>query len=380
MPAGLPDGLLALAAERWRAAEAWSQADGVSGCGLTVPPLDDGDLEAMLVDELTAPLRLEAWPPPTAPTPIGNGWIHDEVVDDDREVLEAVLGDRTGRGPEAVAAAAQELRLPVTPYRRLDEFASTNDDRHDRPADRHPTPPTGSSPTPEPHAERRGATSRPVIVDLTSHWAGPLATALLARSGATVVKLDPACRPDGFRDRPRLYAHLNGEKEIVDLDLRVDDDRRRFEHLLGRADLLVESFSRRVLPNLGYDRSRLAALRPELGLVRIRAFAADTPERDWLAYGPGVHAASGLAFAADPGGPPRPAPVAYADVVAAVTAFAAAAELLADRQGPPDPTEPRRPPRTTEVSLARSIAPLAANASRAIADCGLDPAEAVRRG
>ncbi len=386
LPPGLPDGLVALAAARWRRAEA-STAARTDASGLVVPSLDDGRLEALLVDELTAPLRLEAWPPPTLPTPVGDGWINDEVIDDDRDVLDALLADRGEAGPEAVAAAAQELRLPITPYRRptgaaTADVGSPTDGPGPDPASevrpRPDDPPAHDRRRSDPVGPTEGSRNhRPVVVDLTSHWAGPLATALLARSGAEVIKVDPDCRPDGFRRRPRLYAHLNGNKEIVDLDLRVEDDRRRFERLLGGADLLIESFSRRVMPNLGYDPDRLAELRPGLGLIQIRAFAADSPERHWLAYGPGVHAASGLAFAADPTGAPRPAPVAYADLVAAITAFAAATELLADRSTPGHGAprhHPSGPIRPIEISLAGSIAPLVDIAGRRRAGADAEPA------
>jgi len=342
LPGGVPDGTLELALRRWREAEV-----GAERAGLTPPLVGRPDTEVLvrLAAELTAPLRLEDWPSPTQPRPVaGDGWIHDEVLDDDREAFEAVLAARAGDGAESVAAACQELRFPVTPYRW--------------PGGPVPAPDRGRErPQPVPGGGTRPARERPVrVIDLSTHWAGPLATALLAEAGAEVVKVDPHCRPDGFRGRPRLYRHLNEAKEIVDLDLRRPDDRRRFEALVTGADLLVESFSRRVLANLGYDRAALAELDPGLAVVSIKAFPAGTAEADWLAYGPGVHAASGLGLAS---GRPVPAPVAYPDLVAGVTAYAMAVDLLADPPGGGQEAG-------AEISLAGSISALV----RAAADDG----------
>lgn len=334
LPGWLHARVIDLAAGHWRAAEA--VADHAR---LDVERLDAGALRHRLERELTAPLRLEDWPPPTRPRAVAGGWIHDEVVDEDREAFEALLATWAGDGPERVARAAQELRWPVTPYRPppgRSASGRTGDGRWLGVGD-------GRLDTPGRPARRR---STPTVVDLTSHWAGPLATSLLARAGADVVKIDPEVRPDGFRARPALYRHLNGHKRIVSLDLRRPSDRDEFEGLLSRADLLVESFSRRVLPNLGYDGDRLAGINPALAVLSIRAFPAGTPEAGWLAYGPGVHAASGLAML---DGTPRPAAVAYPDLVAGLAAYARAVHLLAGT----DPV-----PGAREVSLAAAIGPL----------------------
>lgn len=184
------------------------------------------------------------------------------------------------------------------------------------------------------------------MIDLTALWAGPLATALLAELGADVIKVDGAVRPDGLRQHPAVYHELNGAKSIIDLDLRRPDDRAHFETLLGRADLLVDSFSRRVLPNLGYDWPTLSARFPWLASLSIVAFGPKCPEADWVSYGPGVHAISGLGH--QPDGGHRPAPLAYPDALAGSAAFAAATGLLSGA----------RAKRRVEVSLAGAVAPL----------------------
>jgi hypothetical protein len=332
----LPEGVVELAGERWRWADGHRHNHG----------------EADRVQELLwAPLRLEAdWPSPTAPIPVAAGWIHAEVIDDDRAVLDRLRADRPDLDAEGLAHLCQEMRLPVAPYRPLGRPAT------DQP-NRHPSGRSTDRTVDEIAALESAEVSGSLIIDLTTHWAGPLSTKLLAESGAEVVKVDPACRPDGFRERPALYQHLNRPKRIVDLDLRRPDDRERFDSLLGRADLLVDSFSSRVLHNLGYDDDQLYRLNPRLAHLSIRAYPAASAEASWVGYGPGVHAVSGLGLA--PGADePTPAPVAYPDVVAGLTAYGTARRLI----------NPDRPVRRAVVSLRASIEPLRALAFDQAAD------------
>ena len=183
------------------------------------------------------------------------------------------------------------------------------------------------------------------MVDLSALWAGPLATSLLCSAGIRVDKLDPSCRPDGFRQRPALYRALNAGKRRVDLDLRERSDRDRFERMVAGADLVVDSFHRRVMPNLGYGPEDLRRLNPELATLSITAFPEQSAERDWVAYGAGVHAASGLGRVT---GPPQPARIAYPDALAGLRAFGVALALLGGRGVRPH----------VEISLMGSISPL----------------------
>lgn len=362
--------------------------------------LDDAWLEARLV----APLVLEAdWPPPAPPLPVGDGAVHAALVGPDleafdrlRSVLAAELdkqevvellasepgarqiaaeqlpaesclrlpveqGER-GTDAERLAAEAQIWRLPVTPYRCLDQAVRTflaspdrlvsmgDEDGGPNFRERSPvqTDAAGSIGGRDRLERRRCRRDQPLVVDLTALWAGPLATALLADLGAEVVKVEPSVRLDGIARHPAFYDHLNAAKQVVDLDLREEPGRRRFEALLDRADLVVDSFSRRVMPNFGYGRPALAARWPRLAALSITAFPASAAEADWIAYGPGVHAAMGLGDRG-PGRAFEPAPVAYPDALAGLAAFASAAELLA--RGPAAPAN-------SEVSLAASVAPL----------------------
>jgi len=290
--AGLPAGMVE-AAVRWRSIAA-------TVVGGEVPD------QAVVERELVLPLATEpAWPGPSAPMAVPGGWVQADLIDDDRDTFDRLRRTHPEAGPETLAELAQQLRLPVLPYRT-------------RPW---PAPPAATSGP----ARHDGNLAGRTVIDLTSLWAGPLATRLLAEAGAEVIKIDPACRPDGFRVWPRLYDALNGAKQVIDLDLRVGDHRAAFESLVGEADLLVSSLSRRVLPNLGYDHAALRTLQPRLGTLDIVGFPVGCPEQDWLAYGTGVHAISGRGMV---DGRPRPTPVAYPDGLAGHAGFVRALELL----------------------------------------------------
>ncbi|OSC25924.1 CoA transferase [Mycobacterium vulneris] len=78
-----------------------------------------------------------------------------------------------------------------------------------------------------------------VVADLSSMWAGPLCGRLLARSGATVVKVESPRRPDGTRGGHRTFFDwVNGEKLSYQLDFDGQADELR--ELLAVSDIVIE--------------------------------------------------------------------------------------------------------------------------------------------
>nr|WP_231639818.1 CoA transferase [Mycobacterium sp. Marseille-P9652] len=159
-----------------------------------------------------------------------------------------------------------------------------------------------------------------LVADLSSMWAGPLCGRLLARAGATVVKVESPSRPDGTRNGNRAFFDwTNGEKLCysVDFDRQADELRE----LLGAADLVIEG-------------SRPAAL------ARRRLGPRDVPPRPgriWLringyddgrpAFGDDAAVAGGLVGASADG--PVFCGDAIADPLTGLEATAAVAESLA---------------------------------------------------
>lgn len=296
----------------------------------------------------------------------------------DRESFDRLLttlDNPAGLPAATIAARAQEWHLPVVDYvtreQALDDAAhpvvagvgwGAGSDDH-RPARARPArarPPTAQKlstvPIHDPIAAglpSRGDSGRPLagftVIDMTAMWAGPLATSLLAQAGAEVIKVEPSCRPDGMRGTPEMFAALNQGKARSDLDLRREDDRASFLELVSRADLVIDSFSPRVMPNLGLTPAALAEVGgTSLLTISMPAFPPGH-RRSWIAYGTGVHAASGLG---DIGDGRFAAPVvSYPDPVAGLTAFATALALVVGRSL-------GWRPRHVEVSILAATLPL----------------------
>lgn len=134
----------------------------------------------------------------------------------------------------------------------------------------------------------------PRVIDLSALWAGPLAAALLAIGGASVIKVESTERPDSMREGdPDLFARLNANKEQLSLPLRTAEGRDLLLQLIAGADIVIESSRPRALEQLGVRTQELLAVRPDLLWVSITAYGrADAPQRigfgDDIAFGAGL--------------------------------------------------------------------------------------------
>jgi crotonobetainyl-CoA:carnitine CoA-transferase CaiB-like acyl-CoA transferase len=268
-----------------------------------------------------APIRLSATPWRTLAAPLLNA---------DRAVLDALLAQ-----PAATPASAEAAASRKGPSSNQPEFRSPRS-----------ATPEGDGSWVE--TEGRPSLLKPLhgvrVIDFTNAVAGPTATAVLADLGADVIKVEaPNGRPlvaagtaplrDGDDvpgyDRMMAFNELNHGKRGVVFNAATADGHALFLELIKTADLLVENFAPRVLPNLGLSYAELCAVRPDIILVRMPAFGVDGPYRDRIAYGPGVDAMSGLSHLtgyAD--GPPMKPGNFFCDQNAAIhAAFAVLAAL-----------------------------------------------------
>ena len=119
----------------------------------------------------------------------------------------------------------------------------------------------------------------PLVIDLTSLWAGPLAGHLLGLLGARVVKVESLARPDGARRGPAaFYDLLNAGKASVALDFASAEGRGQLRALLDAADIVLESTRPRALEQLGIDAASLVAQRPGLSWVSLTGHGRTPPQ------------------------------------------------------------------------------------------------------
>jgi formyl-CoA transferase len=180
------------------------------------------------------------------------------------------------------------------------------------------------------------------VLDVTTTWAGPRCSGVLADYGAEVIKIElrdpseigrrlPPMLP-GI-DPPESYfnATVNKNKKNLCLDLRKPEGQEVLLRLAKTADVLVENFKKGTLAswNCGYE--HLCAVSPEIVYVSITGFGQYGPYSDLPGYDPTAQAMSGFMHlnAQDDEAMPLKAPIFLADEIAGLHgAMAVMAALL----------------------------------------------------
>jgi hypothetical protein len=238
---------------------------GATSCGGSCRLLATAD--GWVAISLPRPYDLEAVP----------AWLElDSIPDTPTEAWSVVTRTVAGRSTGEVVSRAVLLGLPV---------AGVGEVRNRAPVLWHRL---GDAP---PSTELHGI----LVVDLSAMWAGPLCGDLLAREGATVVKVESTSRPDGARGGPKAFFDLlNGSKRSVALDLPSRDGLRALRDLLRRADVVVESARPRALEQLGIVASELVAGGGPRTWVSITGYGRAVESGNRVAFGDDAAAAGGL--------------------------------------------------------------------------------------
>lgn len=127
-----------------------------------------------------------------------------------------------------------------------------------------------------------------LVADLSSMWAGPLAGQVLARAGATVVKVETASRPDGTRSGSvDFFDWMNGGK----LSYAVDDI-AEVRRLLAAADIVITSSRPSALAHRGIGPA--ADVRPGQVWLRITGYGTEGEPANRVAFGDDAAVAGGL--------------------------------------------------------------------------------------
>ncbi len=135
------------------------------------------------------------------------------------------------------------------------------------------------------------------VLDLTAFWSGPYAMMLLGALGADVIKIESIQRPDPYRytwvfstarekwyEWGPLYNDTNCDKRNVALDLGSPAGKELFERLVAEADIVINNFANRVMPNLGLTNERLLSINPRLIAVTMPGYGPGGPWEDYVGY------------------------------------------------------------------------------------------------
>lgn len=148
-----------------------------------------------------------------------------------------------------------------------------------------------------PKSSRSLSDHRPLVVDLSALWAGPLASHLLLRLGARVIKVEDWQRPDGAREgNVDLYNLLNAGKESLAVDLRSDAGISALKSLIAKADIIIEGSRPRALRQLGIDAAALVVQKPGLTWLSITGYGRGPEEQNRVAFGDDAAVAGGLVW------------------------------------------------------------------------------------
>jgi len=137
------------------------------------------------------------------------------------------------------------------------------------------------------------------VVDVTTSYAGPTCTQLLASLGADVIKIEP---PSGDEARlwgppfsgglGTLFVAANSGKRSLALDLRRG--REVLARLVEGADVFVQSLRPGLAEELGLGADQLRARKPDLVHCTISSYGRTGPKRSLPGYDPLLQAAAGV--------------------------------------------------------------------------------------
>jgi len=176
------------------------------------------------------------------------------------------------------------------------------------------------------------------VLDLSRILAGPYCTFLMAELGARVIKVEMPPKGDDAREygpfrgaKSTYFASINRGKQSIMLDLKDGGDKRIFEALLVKADVLVENFRPGTMEKLGYGWAALHPRYPTLIYAAASGFGHSGPWSERPAYDMVVQGLGGMmSITGNPGQPPVRVGVSIGDIGAGLyTAVAVNAALVA---------------------------------------------------
>ena len=179
-----------------------------------------------------------------------------------------------------------------------------------------------------------------LVVDLTRVLVGPYCTMILSDLGARVIKIEAPETGDDSRkfgpfvkDYSAYFMSLNRGKESIALNLKNDEDKKIFDKILSKADILVENFKPGTLDKWGYGWKDVSKKYPKLIYASASGFGQTGPLKELPAYDMVVQGMGGLmSVTGHPNSEPTRVGTSIGDITAGLFTAIGINAALYDRQ------------------------------------------------
>jgi len=179
-----------------------------------------------------------------------------------------------------------------------------------------------------------------LVVDLTRVLVGPYCTMILSDLGARIIKVEaPEIGDDSRKFGPFIknysayFMSLNRGKESIALNLKNEDDKKIFEKILAKADILVENFKPGTLEKWGFGWNEVSKKYPKLIYASASGFGQTGPLKELPAYDMVVQGMGGLmSVTGHPNSDPTRVGTTIGDITAGLFTAIGINAALYDRQ------------------------------------------------
>jgi CoA:oxalate CoA-transferase len=179
-----------------------------------------------------------------------------------------------------------------------------------------------------------------LVLDLTRVLVGPYCTMMLSDLGARVIKVEAPEVGDDSRkfgpfvqDYSAYFMSLNRGKESIALNLKNEDDKKIFDKILAKADILVENFKPGTLEKWGYGWKDICKKYPRLIYASASGFGQTGPLKELPAYDMVVQGMGGLmSVTGQPNSEPTRVGTSIGDITAGLFTTVGINAALYDRE------------------------------------------------
>jgi len=179
-----------------------------------------------------------------------------------------------------------------------------------------------------------------LVLDLTRVLVGPYCTMMLSDLGARVIKVEAPEVGDDSRkfgpfieDYSAYFMSLNRGKESIALNLKNEDDKKIFDKILAKADILVENFKPGTLEKWGYGWKDVCKKYPRLIYASASGFGQTGPLKELPAYDMVVQGMGGLmSVTGQPNSEPTRVGTSIGDITAGLFTTVGINAALYDRE------------------------------------------------